>query len=129
MNRRSTIVLLSILALAFACTNDPFDPDQLVNTRPVARIFVASDSLNSTSYNNARFHWSGTDVDGFVDGANGNSAGYGLQGLLLTEAAPNTVTGYTNGKIYGTATDINATINDDADAAKIRFIALCVDMT
>lgn len=60
--------LLGVLAL-FACTNDPFDPDSVPNERPVARIFVDhADSLAVTSYNGARFAWSGSDVDGFVVG-------------------------------------------------------------
>lgn len=68
MKRTSTYVLLSILGLAFACTNDPFDPEDLVNSPPEVRIFVGGDDLNSTSYNHATFYWSGTDKDGFVEG-------------------------------------------------------------
>jgi hypothetical protein len=51
------------------CTNDPFDPESVVNKPPVARIFVSSEQgeeLNPTSYNKRTFHWSGSDEDGFV---------------------------------------------------------------
>ena len=66
--RLPILPLLGVLAL-FACTNDPFDPDSVPNERPVARIFVdPADSLAVTSYNGARFAWSGSDADGFVVG-------------------------------------------------------------
>ncbi len=50
-------------------TNDDFDPSTLPNHPPVARVSVTNDStLSPTSYNQATFHWSGTDEDGFVVG-------------------------------------------------------------
>ena len=61
-------LVLGLTAVA-ACTNDPFDPSSLANRPPVARIFVDHvDSLAPTSYNEARFAWSGSDPDGFVVG-------------------------------------------------------------
>jgi hypothetical protein len=65
---------LSLMAFAFwlsGCSaNEPFDPNSLENQPPVARIFVASSSegedLNSTSYFEQSFNWSGTDRDGWV---------------------------------------------------------------
>lgn len=63
--------LFCLALLAFAvvvgCSNDPFDPDSLPNTPPVARIFVGGE-LQGTSYNQATFHWSGSDKDGLVVG-------------------------------------------------------------
>ena len=53
-----------------ACTNDPFDPDQLPNQAPTVRFFVepvdADQNLNPTSYFSRTFHWSGSDADGQV---------------------------------------------------------------
>ena len=67
------LLLLSVaLSLAIAaCTNKAFDPDSWVNNPPVADIWVLPaqpDSLKATTYNQASFHWSGTDSDGFVVG-------------------------------------------------------------
>lgn len=68
MSRR-LLVLAGLLAVFAACTNEPFDPDSLENMPPVARISVDhGDSLAATSYNEARFAWSGSDQDGFVVG-------------------------------------------------------------
>lgn len=64
------IVLLALgLGALAACTNDPFEPESLENQPPVARISVGfADSLAPASYNEARFAWSGSDVDGLVVG-------------------------------------------------------------
>ncbi len=71
--RTATLLAAAALALGawVGCTNDPFDPSTLPNSPPVARIFVTSPvggDLNSTSYYQRTFHWSGTDPDGFVTG-------------------------------------------------------------
>jgi len=73
LNSRRTHLLLSLLVAAglVSCANEPFDPQNWENRRPVADIWVLPaepDSLKPTTYNQASFHWSGTDVDGFVTG-------------------------------------------------------------
>jgi len=63
--------LLGCVVLAAACSNEPFDPSSWQNARPVASIWVLpadADSLQPTTYNQATFHWSGTDQDGFIVG-------------------------------------------------------------
>ncbi len=71
----------------------------------------------------------GSDVDGFVDGANGNSVGGGANSLALAEADPNTVVGYSGGKYYAAADTIDMVLNNDADAAKITVVAILIDLT
>jgi len=70
----------------------------------------------------------GVDADGFIDGANGNSTGYGCSApFSLTEAAPNTITGYGAGHLF-TATDtIDLLLNNDADAAVVRVWVVWMD--
>ncbi len=63
------VALVATLAGLPGCTNKPFDPESLSNQPPVATIFISPvevDSLNPTSYYQRTFHWSGSDVDGFV---------------------------------------------------------------
>ncbi len=71
----------------------------------------------------------GSDPDGFIDGANGNSVGTTASSLALTEGAPNTITGYSGGKFYAAADTLDMVINNAADAAKIRVRALCFDLS
>ena len=55
--------------LGLGCAGDPFDPDSVTNHPPRARIYVGSisgEQLSPTSYFDRTFHWSGSDVDGFV---------------------------------------------------------------
>jgi hypothetical protein len=71
MRRPALAVLaaVALAALAGGCANDPFDPDAVPNSRPVARVFVTAPeggTLNPTSYYQRTFHWSGSDADGFV---------------------------------------------------------------
>jgi len=61
------LTALAAVALV-SCTNDPFDPDSLPNQTPVARVSVEDGAISPTSYNEATFHWSGSDVDGFLRG-------------------------------------------------------------
>ncbi|HPF69296.1 MAG TPA: hypothetical protein PLQ13_01395 [Candidatus Krumholzibacteria bacterium] len=60
--------------LAGCAANDPFDASTVPNAAPVARIFVApvdsGGDLAPTSYYRARFAWSGTDRDGWVQDYN-----------------------------------------------------------
>ena len=69
----------------------------------------------------------GSDVDGYIDGADGDTVALGALALALTEATPNTVTGYSNGKFYSAADTLDLLINNDADAAKIRVWAVILD--
>lgn len=71
----------------------------------------------------------GADADGFVVGANLNSVGSGSSALALTEGAPNTITGYSNGKYYSAADTIDLTLNHAGiNAAVVRVWALIVDV-
>ncbi|MCP4144259.1 MAG: hypothetical protein GY752_03115 [bacterium] len=62
-----TVLVVFGLWIFAGCTNDPFDPSSVENSAPVVSFYVTSDSLNSTSYFQRTFHWSGTDEDGFVE--------------------------------------------------------------
>lgn len=64
----ASIVAAVATAWVSGCANDAFDPETLPNQPPVARVFVPDGNIAPTSYNEARFFWSGTDVDGFVRG-------------------------------------------------------------
>ena len=70
----------------------------------------------------------GVDADGFIDGANGNSAGYGVNSpFTLAEAAPNTIVGYGAGHLF-TATDtIDMLVNDTVDTAVVRVWVVWMD--
>ncbi len=55
--------------LAGCTANEPFDPDSIANSIPEVRFFVeppGDEDLNTTSYLDRTFHWSGTDNDGWV---------------------------------------------------------------
>lgn len=76
--RRPAVVLAALLALAAGlrlagcAANEPFDPDSVPNSPPLARIattpVVPGDELAPGSYYRQRFAWSGTDRDGWVVG-------------------------------------------------------------
>jgi len=73
LDRRAAALASALLAaaalLGLGCAGDPYEPDSLPNARPTVRLFVSTapgDTLNPTSYFARTFHWSGTDVDGFV---------------------------------------------------------------
>ncbi len=66
----------------------------------------------------------GSDTDGYVDGANGNSVASGVNSLTLTEATPNTVTGYSNGKYYSAADTIDVLAVAAVDAMVLRVAVL-----
>lgn len=68
----------------------------------------------------------GSSAAGFLSNVNGNSVASTVNTLLLTEAAPNTVTAYSNGKYYSADDAIDLTLDNDADAAVITFRAICV---
>jgi hypothetical protein len=69
----------------------------------------------------------GTDPDGFLDGVNANTVASYCSALALTEAAPNTVTGYSNGKYYSAADTLDVVIVNAADVAVMRLWALVLD--
>ena len=70
----------------------------------------------------------GADVDGYIAAVNLNSAAgtKAISALALTEGAPNTVTGYSNGKFYTAADTIDFIPGNDLDAAVVEFWAICV---
>ena len=68
----------------------------------------------------------GTDPDGFLDGADLNAAATEITELALAEAAPNTVVGYTAGKLYTAADTLDMLFNNTADTAKFTVVAICV---
>jgi len=69
----------------------------------------------------------GGDPDGFLDGVNANTAASYSTSLVLAEAAPNTVTGYSNGKYYAAADTIDVKTVNAADAAVMRLWAVVAD--
>jgi hypothetical protein len=69
----------------------------------------------------------GSAADGFIDGADGNTAAEGVSGLALTDGSPNTVTGYSNGKFYTADDTIDFTPKNDADTAVIEVTAYVIN--
>lgn len=70
----------------------------------------------------------GNDPDGLITSVNLNSVASGVQGLVLAEAAPNTVAGYTNGKYYAAADTIDVVLgHNDIATAKVKLWFLAVD--
>ena len=69
----------------------------------------------------------GSDPDGFLDGVAGNAVGSFSTSLVLAEAAPNTVTGYSNGKYYAAADTIDVVTVNAADAVVMRLWAVVAD--
>jgi len=72
----------------------------------------------------------GSDDDGFITATSANSLAKGASALALTEAQPNTVTGYTAGKFYGSADtiDIKAPSSGGLTGCKIRLKAVVIDL-
>lgn len=66
----------------------------------------------------------GDDGDGFLDDIDLNSQGGNVTELALTDGTPNTVTGYTAGKLYTAADTIEMLANNDLDGAVVVFRAL-----
>lgn len=66
---------------------------------------------------------------GFMSAVNLNALGLSKSNLTLTEGAPNTVTGYTGGKLYTAADTIDLVLSAAADGAKVRVAALVIDMS
>ena len=71
----------------------------------------------------------GADPDGFIVDLDLNATGYGASSLALTEATPNTVTGYSNGKLYTAADTIDLVPSAALDAAKVRVVAHVTDFS
>lgn len=70
----------------------------------------------------------GSDTDGYLNDVSLNSVASGVMALALAEAAPNTVSGYSNGKYYSAADTIDVLVNSaSVDAAKVRIWALVMD--
>lgn len=67
----------------------------------------------------------GSDDDGYVTSLNGNAVGSATNAFTLTEAAPNTVTGYSGGKYYSAADTIDIKmITAPLDAAVLTVWAV-----
>jgi hypothetical protein len=73
----------------------------------------------------------GADVDGYHGTFNGNATAgtVVVSTLALAEAAPNTVSGYTAGKLYATADTIDLVTTNALDAAIVKFFAIVVPLT
>lgn len=72
-----------------------------------------------------------TTATGFIAAADMNSATPECTALALTEGAPNTITGYSNGKFYSAAgvIQLKALAAGGLAAAKVKVRAVCVDMS
>jgi len=68
----------------------------------------------------------GDDADGFLDGSDLNAAATKISSLVLVEAAPNTILGYSNGKFYLAADTLDMLFNNTADAAIFTVTVWCV---
>jgi hypothetical protein len=70
----------------------------------------------------------GSTTNGYLNDISLNSTASGVMALALTEATPNTVTGYSNGKYYAAADTIDMVLNNDSiDTAVVRIWALVMD--
>ena len=67
----------------------------------------------------------GSDTNGFIETTDGNTLASGATALALTEAAPDTVTGYSAGKYYSAADtlDVLAVTSGGLTALKLRVKA------
>lgn len=70
----------------------------------------------------------GSDTDGYIDGADGETLGYGISAFAVQAATNATVVGYTSGKLYTAADTIDVLLNNDADTGKIVIKAWCIDL-
>lgn len=72
-----------------------------------------------------------TTATGYIAAADMNSATPECTALALTEGAPNTITGYSNGKFYSAAGTIQlkALAAAGLTAAKVTVRAVCVDLS
>lgn len=69
----------------------------------------------------------GADIDGYHDGVDATALGITSLTLVMVEAAPNTILGYTNGKEYTTADTIDIKVlGQTFDEAKLRIKAHCL---
>lgn len=72
----------------------------------------------------------GSGAAGFLSNVNGNSVGSSCSALGLAEGTPNTISpAYSAGKYYSAADTLDLTLDNDADAAKVTFRALCWDLS
>ncbi len=71
----------------------------------------------------------GSDPDGYHDGIDAESTGGAANSLVMAEAAPNTVVGYSGGKYYAAADTIDLLLNNNAVGTKITVIALLLDLS
>ena len=70
----------------------------------------------------------GDDMDGWLDGVDGNAVASYDPTKTLAEAAPNTIVGYSvGGKYYSAADTIDLTMVNATDTAVMRVWALCVN--
>ena len=97
-----------------------------------AKVFVAKVMWDVTTAEGGTFTFDigdGGDVDGYIDGADGNAVGNGSSLIVLTEATPNTITGYSNGKYYSAADTLDLLVNNTVDAGVMTVKALCYDFS
>lgn len=107
------------------------DIDQLFDVYPGDHVLNVSAQVVTAEGGTLTFDvGDGADVDGYIDGANGNSAGWNGQlhaATASTGATPTiTFTGYTGGKIYTTTDTIDVKWLNAADAAKVKFRAVII---
>lgn len=69
----------------------------------------------------------GSDADGYLDGVDGNTVASYANALVMVEAAPNTILGYSNGKYYSAADTIDLVTVNAADTAVVTVWALVAD--
>jgi len=70
----------------------------------------------------------GTDPNGYMDGVDGNVSGITGSELTLVEAAPNTISAYSGGKLYTVADTIDVVMNNDASTGIVKVSALVARM-
>ncbi len=71
----------------------------------------------------------GADANGYLNNVNGNSAGYTGMELALAEGTPNTVSAYSDGKLYTSADTVDMVLDNNASTAKVHVRALIVDFS
>lgn len=69
----------------------------------------------------------GSDADGYLAAVNLNAVGLTDMALTLTDGTPNTVAGYTNGKLYAADDTIDLVPGANVDNAVVRVMALITD--
>jgi len=123
------IKLLKLLVDFRVTPSEASDVLQLFNIPADCRVLMAGHkTLRVEGATAAGTLGDGAGVGGYLTASNFNSLATQMSTLALTEAAPNTVTGYSGGKFYTAADTIDIVTTQACDEALVEFYALVVEL-